>query len=185
MLQNLTDHHIAILVLDGFEQAELEEPRRALTAAGIRTSIVSTKKQPVQGMHHDAKGDTFEVDLTWAHADPADFTGVLIPGGVVNADEIRMDARAQAFVRSIEKSGKPLAVICHGPWLLISADMVRGRTLTSWPSLRDDLNNAGAHWVDQEVAVDGNWVSSRKPDDLPAFIDAFLKLLERTAKAAA
>lgn len=185
MPQNLKDHHIAILVVDGFEQAELEEPRRALTAAGVRTSIVSTKNEPVQGMNHDEKADTFDVDMTWANADPADFTGALIPGGVLNADDIRMDARAQAFVRSIEKSGKPLAVICHGPWLLISAEMVKGRTLTSWPSLRDDLNNAGAHWVDQEVVLDGNWVSSRKPADLPAFNEAFIKLLERTTKSAA
>lgn len=183
MPRELTDHHIAILVVDGFEQAELEQPRRALMQAGARTSIVSSQAGTVQGMNHDEKADTFEVDLTWAQADPADFTGVLLPGGVVNADAIRTDARAQAFVRSIEKSGKPLAVICHGPWLLISADLVRGRTLTSWPSLRDDLNNAGAHWLDQEVVLDANWVSSRKPDDIPAFNKAFLTLLENTAKS--
>lgn len=182
MPRDLTHHHIAILVVDGFEQAELERPRRALSEAGVRTSIVSSKEGTVRGMNHDEKADTFDVDLTWAQADPADFTGVLLPGGVVNADAIRTDARAQAFVRSIEKSGKPLAVICHGPWLLISADLVRGRTLTSWPSLRDDLNNAGAHWIDQEVVLDGNWVSSRKPDDIPAFNEAFLTLLENTAK---
>ncbi|MEI2414580.1 type 1 glutamine amidotransferase domain-containing protein [Orrella sp. JC864] len=177
MPTSLKDHHIAILVVDGFEQAELQSPREALQAAGARTAIVSSEKKPVQGMHHDQKGDTFEVDLTWSQADPADFTGVLLPGGVVNADEIRMDARAQAFVRSIDKSGKPLAVICHGPWLLISAELARGRTLTSWPSLKDDLKNAGANWLDQEVVRDGNWVSSRKPDDLPAFNQAFIALL--------
>ncbi len=183
MALSLKDHHIAILALDGFEQAELESPRDALHKAGARTAIVSAEKKPIQGMNHDKKGDTFDVDLTWAQADPADFTAVLLPGGVVNSDELRMDTRAQAFVRSIEKSGKPLAVICHGAWLLVSAELVNGRTLTSWPSLKDDLRNAGANWVDQEVARDGNWISSRKPDDLPAFNKAFIELLGATPDA--
>lgn len=177
MTQSLKQHHIAILALDGFEQSELESPRDALTAAGAKVSIVSTDSAPIQGMRHDEKGNKVPVDLTWAHADPADFTGVILPGGVANADAIRMDAKAQAFVRAIDKMHKPLAVICHGAWLLISSDLTRGRTLTSWPSLQDDLRNAGAQWVDQEVVQDDNWVSSRKPDDLPAFNAAFIRQL--------
>ncbi|VGO09897.1 ThiJ/PfpI family protein [plant metagenome] len=177
MTLSLKQHHIAILALDGFEQSELESPRDALKAAGAKVSVVSTETAPIQGMKHDEKGSKVPVDLTWAQADPADFTGVILPGGVANADAIRMDAKAQAFVRAIDKMNKPLAVICHGAWLLISSDLARGRTLTSWPSLQDDLRNAGAQWVDQEVVQDGNWVSSRKPDDLPAFNAAFIRQL--------
>ncbi|MFC4276930.1 type 1 glutamine amidotransferase domain-containing protein [Achromobacter aloeverae] len=178
MAEALKDVSVAILAVDGFEQAELLEPRKALQAAGARTVVVSAKKGKIQGFQHTDKGEQVDVDLTFAEADPSRFTAVLLPGGVVNADAIRMDPKAREFVTRMQDAGKPLAVICHGPWLLVSAGLVRGRTLTSWPSLQDDLRNAGAQWEDKEVVVDGNWISSRKPDDIPAFNREFLKRLQ-------
>jgi len=184
-MANKLDHlSVAILAVDGFEQAELEQPRKALQEAGARTAIISAKPGKVQGMNHDAKADAFDVDRTFDQADPGDYDAVLLPGGVVNADAIRMQEGARRFVRSMEEAGKPLAVICHGPWLLVSAGLAKGRTLTSWPSLQDDLRNAGATWKDQEVVIDGNWVSSRKPDDIPAFNRAVIDLLARGAAVA-
>ncbi len=169
---------VAILVTDGFEQVELTGPRDALKAAGITTRIVAPKAGQVQGFHHDTKGDALPVDLTLKDARPDDFDAVLLPGGVINSDALRTDADAQAFVQAIDRAGKPVAVICHGAWLLIDAGLVKGKTLTSWPSLATDLRNAGAEWVDQEVQVQGRWVSSRKPDDLPAFQKALLQQLQ-------
>ncbi|MDR6215577.1 type 1 glutamine amidotransferase domain-containing protein [Paracidovorax wautersii] len=169
---------VAILVTDGFEQVELTGPRDALKAAGITTRIVAPKAGQVQGFRHDAKGDALPVDLTLKDARPDDFDAVLLPGGVINSDALRTDADAQAFVQAIDRAGKPVAVICHGAWLLIDAGLVKGKTLTSWPSLATDLRNAGAEWVDQEVQVQGRWVSSRKPDDLPAFQKALLQQLQ-------
>ncbi|RYF28681.1 MAG: type 1 glutamine amidotransferase [Comamonadaceae bacterium] len=169
---------VAILVTDGFEQVELTGPRDALKAAGIQTRIVAPKAGTVQGFHHDEKGDALPVDLTLKDARPEDFDAVLLPGGVVNADALRVVDSAQVFVRAINQAGKPLAVICHGAWLLIDAGLVKGKTLTSWPSLATDLRNAGAQWVDQEVQVQGTWISSRKPDDLPAFEAALVKQLK-------
>jgi protease I len=179
MADVLKDISVAILAVDGFEQAELLEPREALQDAGARAVVISATQEPIQGFRHTDKGDKVEVDLTFAEADPAHFAAVFLPGGVVNADEIRQHPKAQAFVRQMSEAGKPLGVICHGPWLLISAGLVGGRTLTSWPSLRDDLRNAGATWVDKEVQVDRNWVSSRKPDDIAAFNREFLALLSK------
>jgi len=181
MESSLKDMNVAILAVDGFEQVELTGPRDALAAQGARTALVSAAREPVQGMHHDRKADTFPVDLTFGEARPADFDAVLLPGGVVNADEIRMHPKARDFVRAMQQQGKPIAVICHGPWLLASADLVRGRKLTSWPSLQDDLRNAGAQWVDEEVVVDGNWISSRKPDDIPAFNREMLRVFQSAA----
>jgi protease I len=177
--------NIAILVTDDFEQAELTGPRTALEEAGASPKIVSQKRGKVQGFNHDVKADQFDVDLTFDEADPEDFDAVLLPGGVINADQIRMIPQAQQFVRRMQEQGKPIAVICHGPWLLVSAGLMKGRTITSWPSLQDDIRNAGGTWVDQEVMVDENWVSSRKPADIPAFNDKMLELLSERFSASA
>ncbi|OZI63810.1 type 1 glutamine amidotransferase domain-containing protein [Bordetella genomosp. 1] len=180
-MAKLKDLTIAILAVDGFEQVELTGPRDALQKEGARTVLISAKTEPILGMHHDKPGDKFEVDLTFVQADaePGEFDAVLLPGGVVNADEIRMHPKAQSFVRAMVEADKPVAVICHGAWLLISAGLVRGRKLTSWPSLQDDLRNAGAEWVDQEVVEDGRFISSRKPDDIPAFNRALIAALQK------
>jgi len=179
MTKQLEDMKIAILVDDLFEQAELAEPKKALEDAGATVHIVSPRGPQVTGMKHRDKGDGFPVSVPLDQARPEDYDGLVLPGGVVNADALRMNELAQAFARAIDQAGKPLAVVCHGPWLLISAGLVSGRTLTSWPSLQDDLRNAGATWVDREVVSDGNWTSSRKPDDLPAFDRAFIEALRR------
>lgn len=184
MAASLKDKTVAILAVDGFEEAELLEPRKALDAAGARTVVISAKREPIQGFQHVDKSKTVDVDLIFSEADSDHFDAVLLPGGVVNGDAIRTHPKARAFVEQMSRAGKPLAVICHGPWLLVSAGLVKGRTMTSWPSLQDDLRNAGATWVDKEVVVDGNWVSSRKPDDLPAFIREFSGLLAKPAQAA-
>ncbi|WP_241133039.1 type 1 glutamine amidotransferase domain-containing protein [Achromobacter insuavis] len=176
MTRSLQDFNVAILVTDGFEQVELTDPRDALQQQGARTVVVSARRGPVQGMRHNDKGDRVEADLTFAEANPASFDAVLLPGGVINADEIRLHSQARAFVQAMHEAGKPLAVICHGAWLLISAGLVKDRKLTSWPSLADDLRNAGARWVDEEVVVDGRWISSRKPDDIPAFNRQLLRV---------
>ncbi|CUK18237.1 hydroperoxidase II [Achromobacter sp. 2789STDY5608615] len=176
MTHSLQDFNVAILVTDGFEQVGLTDPRDALQQQGARTVVVSARRGPVQGMRHNDKGDRVEADLTFAEANPASFDAVLLPGGVINADEIRLHSQARAFVQAMHEAGKPLAVICHGAWLLISAGLVKDRKLTSWPSLADDLRNAGARWVDEEVVVDGRWISSRKPDDIPAFNRQLLRV---------
>ena len=174
--RDLSGMKVAILACDGFEQVEMTEPRKALEDAGAATSLLCVHGGQVQGMHHDKPGDTFDVQLTFEDANPADFDAVLLPGGVVNADQIRNSLFAQKFVQAIDGAGKPVAFICHAPWLLVSAGLVQGRKLTSWPSLQDDLRNAGATWEDQEVVRDGNWVSSRKPADIPAFNKAMVEL---------
>lgn len=164
----LRNKTIAILATDGFEQVELTEPKSAVEQAGATTRILSIKDGQIQGMHHDMKGDTFAVDGQVADARVDDYDA-LLPGGVANPDALRMDEAAVDFVRDFARSGKPIGVICHGPWTMIEADVVRGRRMTSWPSLRTDLRNAGAEVVDEEVVTDQGIVSSRKPDDLPAF----------------
>ena len=170
---------VAILVDDLFEQPELAEPKKALEAAGATVHIVAPKGPTVTGMKHHDKGDTFGVDVLLDQARPQDYDGLVLPGGVVNADTLRTNGAAQAFAKAFDAASKPIAVVCHGPWLLVSAGLAAGRTLTSWPSLQDDLRNAGATWVDREVVCDGNWTSSRKPDDLPAFNRAFIAALQR------
>ena len=179
-MATLTDLTVAILAVDGFEQVELTGPRQSLQAEGARTVLISARTDPILGMHHDKPGDRYPVDLTFLQAatEPQVFDALLLPGGVVNADEIRMHPKAQELVRSMVDAGKPVAVICHGAWLLISAGVVKGKKMTSWPSLQDDLRNAGADWVDEEVVVDGTLVSSRKPDDIPAFNRAFGDVLK-------
>ena len=183
--QDLHGLKVAILACEGFEQVEMTEPRKALQQAGAETNLVSAKKGQIQGFNHDKPADRFDVDLTFDEARPEDFDAVLLPGGVMNADQIRTNAKARAFVQALQQQDKPFAIICHAPWLLVSAGLVKGRTLTSWPSLQDDIRNAGGEWVDQQVVRDGNWVSSRKPDDIPAFNQAMLELLGSRAHQAA
>jgi protease I len=170
---------VAILVERGFEQVELVEPRKALDQAGADTRIVSPKGERVRGWHFTHWGDQFPVDVALDQAQPDDFDALLLPGGVMNPDALRMQAKAVEFVKAFFDAGKPVAVICHGPWTVIEAGAARGRRIASWPSLKTDLRNAGAEWLDQEVVVDGNLVSSRKPDDLPAFNRAMLALFSR------
>jgi protease I len=170
MAGQLTGKRIAIIATDGVEQVELVEPRRAVQAAGAAAELLSIGTDPIQAMNSDIEpADTFEVDGRVADATAGDYDGLLLPGGTVNADRLRMDEDVRAFVRDIFAAGTPVGVICHGPWTLVSAGLVRGRTLTSYPSLRDDIRNAGGEVVDEEVVVDRGLVSSRNPDDLPAF----------------
>jgi protease I len=161
---------VAFLVAaEGIEQVELTEPWKAVEAAGGTPKLVSPAGGTVQAFHHLDKGDTFEVDVPVADADVADFDGLVLPGGVANPDALRTDADAMAFVKSFFEAGKPVAAICHAAWSLVESGVVSGRRLTSWPSLQTDIRNAGGTWVDQELVVDGNLITSRKPDDLPAF----------------
>jgi protease I len=175
-MTDLRDKKVAILVADMFEQVELTEPRKALEDAGATTEVVSIQEGDVQGFDHYDKADTVQADRTVEEASADDYDALLLPGGVGNPDNLRQDENAVAFVRGFFEQGKPVAAICHAPWMLIEAGVVRGRTLTSFPSLQTDLRNAGASWVDEEVVVDGNLVTSRKPDDLPAFNRELTKL---------
>jgi protease I len=178
--ETLRGRTVAFLVAaEGIEQVELTEPWQAVEQAGGTPKLVSPEAGTVQAFHHLDKADTFEVDVAVAKADPADFDGLVLPGGVANPDALRTDEAAMAFVRGFFDTGKPVAAICHAAWSLVEAGVVSGRTLTSWPSLRTDIRNAGGTWVDEEVVVDGNLVTSRNPDDLPAFTKA---LVERLAQ---
>jgi protease I len=169
MADNLNGKKVAILVADGFEQVEMTEPKKALEEAGAQTEIISPVKGEVQGWNHFDKADKFTVDVPLDSADAQNYDALLLPGGVANPDQLRMNPAAVYFVKQFFEAGKPVAAICHGPWTLIEADVVRGRTITSWPSLKTDLRNAGAQWVDQEVVTDGGLVTSRNPQDIPAF----------------
>jgi protease I len=166
---NLAGLRVAILAATNFEQSELEEPKKALEEAGATTKIVSPKSGKITGMKHDEKKDEFDVDLTLDEARPDDFDAVLLPGGALNADFLRVQPKAQEFVRKMNGAGKPMAIICHAPWLLVSAGLVKGRKLTSYHTIRDDIRNAGGEWQDKEVVRQTNWVSSRQPSDIPAF----------------
>ena len=170
---------VAILVTDGFEQVEMTEPRKALDDAGAITSIVSPKDGRVRAWKFTEWGDDYPVDLPLDRAQPQDFEALLLPGGVINPDKLRMQPKAVAFVKAFFDADKPVAAICHGPWTIIEAGAARGRQIASWPSLRTDLRNAGAEWVDREAVVDGNLVSSRKPDDIPAFNQEMVRLFSR------
>jgi len=178
MSKELQGLRVAILVTDGFEQVEMTAPREALQKAGAETHLISPKSGEVQGMNHDKPGDKFAVDKTLDSVSAKDYDALLQPGGVANPDRLRMIPKAVAFVRDFSEQNKPMAAICHGPWLLVEADIVAGKTLTSWPSLKTDIRNAGGNWVDREVVTDGNLVTSRKPDDLPAFNREMLKLFQ-------
>lgn len=174
--QNLTGKKVAFLVAnEGIEQVELTRPWQAVEAAGGTPHLIATEAGEVQAFNHLDKADTFPVDRTTADADPGDYDAVVLPGGVANPDQLRTDAAAVDFVKQAVSSGTPVAAICHGPWTLVEAGVLEGRTLTSWPSLQTDLRNAGATWVDEEVHVDGNLISSRKPDDLDAFCAALVQ----------
>ena len=169
MPTSLTGKIIAVLATDGFEQVELTKPVEALKAAGAKVDIVSPKAGEIQGFKHHDKGDKVPVDRELGGADASSYDGLVLPGGVINPDALRLEAGAISFIRAFHEAGKPIAAICHGPWTLINAGAVKGRTMTSWPSLKADLENAGATWVDEEVVVDNGLVTSRNPDDLPAF----------------
>ena len=175
----LQNKQIAILAADGFEQAELEGPKKILEKAGAKTVIVSLKKGKIQGMQHADKGDEFPVDCLLADARVEDFDALVLPGGLMNPDTLRSTPAAVDFVRAFADAGKPIGAICHAPWILIEAGLIAGRTLTSWPAIQTDVKNAGGKWVDQEVVVDGNLTTSRKPDDIPAF---GARLIEEFAK---
>jgi protease I len=167
--QSLKGIRVAILATDGFEQAELTEPRKALDQAGATTEVVSPKQGKVRGWKFKEWGDEVPVDQALEDADPKDYDALVLPGGVINPDALRMQPKAVTFVKAFFDSGKPVAAICHGPWTVLEAGAARGRRMTSWPSLKTDLKNAGADWVDEEVVRDGNLVTSRKPEDIPAF----------------
>jgi protease I len=169
MADELSGMRVAVLATDGVEQVELERPWQALEEAGAEPELVSLEAGQITAFQHIDKGDTKRVDTTVADADPDDYAALVLPGGVVNGDFVRADADAVAFVKAFFEAGKPVAAICHAPWVLAEADVVRGRRMTSWPSLQTDLRNAGATWVDEEVVVDQGLVSSRNPGDLPAF----------------
>ena len=169
MARQLDGKKVAILVTDGFEQVEMTQPREALDEAGAETKIVSLKSGKIQGMHHADKGDKFDVDLTLDEARPEEFDALMIPGGLMNPDSLRSNVDALEFTRHFFREGKPVAAICHGPWVLIDAGVVRGRILTSWPAIKTDVKNAGGKWINEEVVVDNGLVTSRKPDDIPAF----------------
>jgi protease I len=168
---------VAILVTDGFEQVELIEPRKALDEAGAKTVVVSPKSDRVRGWNFSDWGEEIAVDVALDKALPQSFDALVLPGGVINPDALRIQPAAVAFVRAFFEDGKPVAAICHGPWTVIETGQARGRRITSWPSLKSDLENAGAEWVDREVVVDRNLVSSRKPDDIPAFNRAIIEVL--------
>ena len=182
MAGELADKRIAILATDGFEQSELTKPREALEAAGATVEVVSPKAQEIRGMDHLSwRDDTIPVDRAIEDADPGAYDGLMLPGGVANPDQLRLNREAIAFIKDFVEKHKPIAAICHGPWTLINAGGVASHRLTSWPSLQADLTNAGATWVDEEVVVDGELVTSRKPDDIPAFNREAIALFSRAA----
>ncbi|WP_411828110.1 type 1 glutamine amidotransferase domain-containing protein [Luteolibacter sp. AS25] len=166
---NLSDKKIAILVTNGFEQVEFTKPKEAVESAGAEVHVISLKSGEIQGFNHFEKGDTFKVDNTVDSVKADDYDGLILPGGVHNPDTLRGSEEAVSFVRSFFEQHKPVAAICHGPWTLVEADVLKGRTLTSWPSLKTDIENAGGKWVDEEVYCDQGLVTSRNPDDIPAF----------------
>jgi protease I len=168
---------VLILATDGFEQSELIEPRKALEQAGVESVVASPKPGVIKGWNHTDWGESVKVDAALDDVAAADFDALMLPGGVINPDRLRQEARVIELIEDFDEAGKPIAAICHGPWLLAEADIIDGRTVTSWPSIRTDLENAGADVVDQEVAVDGNLITSRKPDDIPAFSETLIEVL--------
>lgn len=176
---------VAVLATDGVEQVELTEPVNVLRRNNAEVAIIAPRSGQIQGMNHHDKGEQLTVDHDLASVSPDRFDALVLPGGVANPDALRTNEKAVAFVRHFVEAGKPIAAICHGPWTLIEADGVKGHTMTSWPSLKTDLRNAGAHWEDRTVVVDGNLVTSRKPDDLPDFCREMVRLFEQRARRAA
>lgn len=180
--KNLQGKKIAILATDGFEQAELLEPRKALDEAGAETKVVSLKSGKIKGWKHTDWGQEVPVDVTLDGVRGEDFDALLLPGGVINPDKLRMEPKAVAFVKSFFDASKPVAAICHGPWTIIEAGAAKGRKIASWPSIKTDLRNAGAEWIDKEAVTDGNLVTARKPDDIPAFNRAMIELFSGQIK---
>jgi len=176
MSNELNGMKVAILLADGFEQIEMVEPKKALENAGAKVYLISPSKDKVQGWNHDVHADQFPVDIDLDQANADDYDALMLPGGVMNPDHLRLLPRAIDFIKQIVKANKPIAAICHAPWTLINAEAVKGRKVTSWPSIKIDLINAGANWIDDKVVRDTNLVTSRKPDDLPAFNPAMIKL---------
>ena len=185
MAQRLQGLKVAVLATNGFEQAELEQPVNGLRDAGAEVDVIAPKAGKIQGYNHDEKADAFSVDKTLDAIKPQDYDALVLPGGVQNPDSLRLEPSAIAFIKSFVDAKKPISAVCHGPWTLIDAGGVKGRKMTSWPSLKVDLTNAGATWVDQEVVVDGNLVTSRKPEDLPAFVAKTVEVLEKAQRSAA
>ncbi|HZQ19939.1 MAG TPA: type 1 glutamine amidotransferase domain-containing protein [Terriglobales bacterium] len=183
--QTLEGMRVAVLATDGVEDAELKEPREALEKAGAQTTLFAPKAGKIYSMKHHDKANEYDVNRTLDQAKADDYDAVLLPGGALNADTLRVQPRAQQFVREMNDEGKPIAVICHAPWLLISAELVRGRTLTSYHTIQDDVRNAGGKWQDEEVVQDKNWVSSRQPSDIPAFNHAMIELFAEHKRTAA
>ena len=183
-MSDLTGLHVAVLATDGFEEAELTAPVQALKDAGAEVTIISLKPGEIQGFRHDIKGVKVKADRTVKDIKADEFDAVQLPGGGLNADAMRMVPEVQSFLRAMQEAGKPIAAICHAPWELISAGLVRGRTLTSYYTIQDDIRNAGGNWVDEEVVEDGNWVTSRQPKDIPAFNRAMLNLFAARLVAA-
>jgi intracellular protease, PfpI family len=185
MAGKLNGKRVAILATDGFEQSEMVMPRKALDEAGAKTVLVSPKPDQVKGWQHDKWGDSFPVDVPLDSADPNDYEALVLPGGVMNPDKLRMNPQAVNFVKAFFDAGKPVGAICHGPWTLVEAGIVMNKTLTSWPSLKTDIRNAGGNWVDQEVVVDNGLVTSRKPDDIPAFNAKLIEEIQEGVHGAA
>lgn len=184
MTENLKGTRVAVLLTDGVEEPEFTEPKKALQDAGADVTVISPKGGDIQAFKHHDKSKTYKADKSLGEVRPEEFDALLLPGGALNADALRVEKKAQQFAKAIDQAGKPIAVICHGPWLLVSAGLVRGRKMTSYHTIQDDLKNAGAAWEDSEVVVDGNWVSSRKPDDIPAFNREMVKLFAQRSGAA-
>lgn len=183
MAANLNGKRVAILATDGFEESELTKPLEALREAGAKVEVIAPKAGQIQGMRHHEKGAKVAVDRTLDEADPSQYDALVLPGGVANPDVLRTDEKAIAFIRHFVDADKPIGAICHGPWTLIETGYVRGKKMTSWPSLKTDLRNAGAQWVDEEVVRDGKLVTSRKPDDLPAFCRELIVLVAESGAA--
>lgn len=177
--KNLQGMRVAILATDGVEDAELKDPRKALDEAGAKTTLIAPKAGKIQSVNHSEKASQYNVDETLDKSRADQFDAVLLPGGAMNADTIRVDPRAQEFVREINQAGKPIAFICHAPWLLVSAGLAKGRSMTSYHTIQDDIRNAGAKWQDEEVVQDKNWVSSRQPSDIPAFNRTMIELFSK------
>lgn len=184
-MAELSNLQVAVLATDGFEEAELTEPVRALKEAGANVAVIAPHDGKIQGFRHHDKSNSVKVDLTLGEAEPGKFDALVLPGGALNADAMRVEPKAQAFIRAVQESDKPIAAICHAPWELISAGVVSGRELTSYHTIQDDIRNAGGRWADKEVVVDGNWVTSRKPDDIPAFNRKMIGLFARKTASVA
>jgi deglycase len=181
MAEDLAGLRVAVLLTDGVEEPEFAKPKEALEEAGAQVTVISPKGGEIQAFQHHDKSKKYRADKSLDQVDPSQFDALLLPGGALNADALRVVPKAQQFAKAIDGAGKPIAVICHGPWLLVSSGLVRGRNITSYHTIQDDLRNAGANWQNAEVLIDRNWVSSRKPSDIPAFNREMLKLFAETA----